>query len=366
MSFSTDMREEDVVFGGAAKLEACLDSLIAEHSPKAAFVYSTCVAGLIGDDIEAACAKAGARHGIPVIPVMSEGFRGTKKDGYKAACDALMSLIGTGEVGAAMDGSVNILGEFNIAGEAWIIKSYFERMGLRVNCVMTGDGRVDDIKRAHAASLNIVQCSGSMTKLAAAMRDAYGIPFIRASFFGIEDSADALYSAAKAFPGRPELMAGAIGVVREELAALLPALEPIKAQLEGKKAAIYVGGGFKSKSLVKALRHIGMRTVLVGSQTGDDSDYRELQSLCDPGTVIVDDSNPVELSRFLIEKGAELFIGGVKERPMAFKLGIGFCDHNHERKTPLAGFQGMLAFALEVRASVLSPAWRYARTRREP
>ena len=28
----------------------------------------------------------------------------------------------------------------------------------------------------------------------------------------------------------------------------------------------------------------------------------------------------------------DLFIGGVKERPIAYKLGVGFCDHNHERK----------------------------------
>jgi nitrogenase molybdenum-cofactor synthesis protein NifE len=55
-----------------------------------------------------------------------------------------------------------------------------------------------------------------------------------------------------------------------------------------------------------------------------------------------------------------LFIGGVKERPLAFKLGVAFCDHNHERKLPLEGFVGMANFALEVRASVCSPVWQFA------
>ena len=54
-----------------------------------------------------------------------------------------------------------------------------------------------------------------------------------------------------------------------------------------------------------------------------------------------------------------LFIGGVKERPIAYKLGIGFCDHNHERKTPLAGFEGMLHFAREIHTSVTSPVWQF-------
>jgi nitrogenase molybdenum-cofactor synthesis protein NifE len=109
-----------------------------------------------------------------------------------------------------------------------------------------------------------------------------------------------------------------------------------------------------------------MKTVLVGSQTGNKADYEELQRLCDPGTVIVDDTNPLELARFMLEKDVDLLIGGVKERPIAFKMGVGFCDHNHERKIPLAGFQGMLHFAKEVHASVMSPIWSLVPRRARP
>ena len=105
---------------------------------------------------------------------------------------------------------------------------------------------------------------------------------------------------------------------------------------------------------------LGMTTVLVGSQTGTAEDYEYLTELCDPGTVIVDDSNPAELSAFLAEGKADLFIGGVKERPLAYKLGVAFCDHNHERKLPLEGFIGMANFAREVRGSVCSPVWQFA------
>ena len=60
------------------------------------------------------------------------------------------------------------------------------------------------------------------------------------------------------------------------------------------------------------------------------------------------------------EKRVDLFIGGVKERPLAYKLGVAFCDHNHERKQPLAGFEGMVNFAAEVHASATSPVWQFA------
>ncbi len=111
---------------------------------------------------------------------------------------------------------------------------------------------------------------------------------------------------------------------------------------------------------MRALRLIGMETAIVGSQTGDKEDYKQLQEMADPGTIIVDDANPLELAKFCLEKDVDLFIGGVKERPIAYKLGIGFCDHNHERKEPLAGYIGMLNFAKEVYASVASPVWQFA------
>jgi len=359
-SFSTDLQEMDVIYGGEKKLEAALLELIAHHSPKATFVYSTCIVGLIGDDVSAVCKRVSDKTGIPVLGVHSEGFMGTKKDGYKAACDALFQLIGTGDISNISPHSINILGEFNLAGETWILRDYYKRMGIEVVSCLTGDSRIEDIRRAHGAKLNLVQCSGSMTGLAKMMERDYGIPFKRVSYFGIEDMSAALYEAAKFFKDDPEIMSRAQNLVREEVVAIYPELLRFKQKLLGKKAAIYVGGSFKAFSLMRALRLIGMETAIVGSQTGDKEDYKTLQEMADPGTIIVDDANPLELAKFCLEKDVDLFIGGVKERPIAYKLGIGFCDHNHERKEPLAGYIGMLNFAKEVYASVASPVWQFA------
>ncbi|MEJ2040579.1 MAG: nitrogenase iron-molybdenum cofactor biosynthesis protein NifE [Desulfosarcinaceae bacterium] len=360
LSFSTDLQEKEVIFGGEPKLYKALCELIDTYKPKAAFVYSTCIVGIIGDDVEAVCRKVAREKGIPVLAVHSEGFKGTKKDGYKAACDALFQLVGTGPTGDIQPASVNILGEFNIGGEAWMIRQYYESIGVQVVSVMTGDGRVDQIRKSHGAALNVVQCSGAMTFLADMMKERFGIPYLRVSYFGIEDMAKALYDVADHFGAAPEIKRRARELVSREVGAVYPQLKAMRADLAGKKAAIYVGGAFKAFSLIKALRLLGMQVVLAGSQTGNEKDYETLRDMCDDGTVILDDANPLELSKYIIEKKADLFIGGVKERPIAYKLGIGFCDHNHERKIPLAGFQGMLHFAREIHASATSPVWQFA------
>lgn len=199
LSFSTDLQERDVIFGGEEKLYKALIELIDRHAPKAAFVYSTCIIGIIGDDLESVCRKVAAERGIPVIPVQSEGFKGNKRAGYNAACKAMFTLVGTGDVSGISPLSVNILGDFNLAGELWIIREYFTRMGVETVANITGDGRVDDLRRAHGAALNVVQCSGATMDLAKMMEESYGVPFIRVSYFGVEDMAEALYSIARFF-----------------------------------------------------------------------------------------------------------------------------------------------------------------------
>jgi nitrogenase molybdenum-cofactor synthesis protein NifE len=231
-------------------------------------------------------------------------------------------------------------------------------MGIEVVATITGDGRVDDLRRAHGAALNVVQCSGATMDLAKMMEEKYGIPHLRVSYFGVDDMAESLYTVARHF-NDPEMLERTKALVREELEKLYPEIQKYRQALAGKKAAIYVGGAFKAFSLVKAFRLLGMQVVLVGSQTGTPEDYQELHDITDPGTIIVDDSNPLELASFLKEKDVDIFVGGVKERPIAYKLGVGFCDHNHERKEALEGFVGMLNFAREVHNTVMSPIWQF-------
>lgn len=357
LSFTTDLREKDVIFGGEKKLYHALTELIDQFKPRAAFVYATCIVGVIGDDVDAVCKRVQQEKGIPVLPVHSEGFKGTKKDGYKAACDAMAHLVGTGDTAGIGPLSLNIMGDFNIAGETWLIRQYYEQMGLQVVASFTGDGRIDDLRRAHGATLNVVQCSGSMIHLAKHMKQQYGIPFIHVSYFGIEDMSQALYEVAEFFQD-DDVLAKARELVRNEIRRIMPELNRYRRKLTGKRACVYTGGAFKAFSLVRSLRTLGVQTVVVGSQTGSKEDYDVLRDLCDEGTILVDDTNPVELSRFVQEKGADLLIGGVKERPIAYKLGLGFCDHNHERKRILAGYEGMVNFAQEIYSSVCSPVWK--------
>jgi nitrogenase molybdenum-cofactor synthesis protein NifE len=369
-SFSTDLREKDVIFGGANKLAAAIDEIVQKHNPKLIFVYSTCVVGVIGDDIEAVTRNAREKYNIQIIPVYSTGFAGNKSAGYKAACNALLRLMDSGTNNIISSEKrdnegflVNYLGDFNLAAEIWILTGYLKKIGIDVAAKITGDSTYEEILKAPTAELNVVQCAGSMIYLAKEMQEKYNIPFIKISFFGIEDTAYSIMDIARA-SGREDVVQKAKVFISEEINKVKNHLDYYRSKLEGKKAAIYVGGAFKAISLIKQFNELGIKTVVVGTQTGKADDYEKIKEISDEGTIILDDTNPAELERFMREKGADILVGGVKERPLAYKMGIAFCDHNHERKHPLCGFEGALNFAQEINLTINSPVWRIIKKER--
>lgn len=359
-SFSTDLRETDVIFGGEKKLIQAIDELVAQKSPKLIFVYATCIVGVIGDDVEAVCKNAEEKYGIRVIPVKAPGFSGTKSLGYKMACDAIMRLVRPNKDIPKIKGGINVLGDFNLAGEMWIIQSYLKRLGLNVVSTATGDSSYDTLMRMPSAELNIVQCAGSSTYLANQLEEEFGIPYIKVSFFGIEDTTSSLIRIAQALRNNDALRKAEAFTAQESVKAK-SFLDLYRPQLRGKKAAIFVGGGFKAISLIRQFNEMGIETVMVGTQTGKPDEYEIIHQLVNENTVILDDANAAELEEFMLSKGADILVGGVKERPLAYKLGVSFCDHNHERKHALAGFEGIRNFTREINLSINSPVWKYCR-----
>jgi hypothetical protein len=69
----------------------------------------------------------------------------------------------------------------------------------------------------------------------------HGVPYRKVSYFGLEDTADALYAVSEFF-GDPEVSRLARELVVEETDRVLPAIGEFRRDLEGKRAAVYVGG----------------------------------------------------------------------------------------------------------------------------
>ncbi len=88
---SSQLEDKHSIFGGGNRLEECIAYAVKTYKPKCLVVASSCVAGVIGDDVPSICEMAEARYEIPIITVDSYGFlNGEYYEGYYGTAKELL------------------------------------------------------------------------------------------------------------------------------------------------------------------------------------------------------------------------------------------------------------------------------------
>lgn len=365
--FTSDVREHDVIFGGEERLFHTITDVVAEHAPAAVFVYSTCVTATIGDDLVAVCAAAAARTGVPVIPVQSPGFAGSKNLGNRLAGQALLDhVVGTREPELVTTHDVALIGEYNIAGELWQVTDLLTRLGIRVLSSISGDGRYGDVAAAHRARASMVVCSRALLGLARGLWERYRIPWFEGSFYGVRATSAALRGFAQLLDADADGDgAGGGGALRRRTERLIAgeearaaaALAPYRQRLAGVRAVLYTGGN-KSWSVVSALQDIGVEVVASGATKATEGDVGRIEELLGADGQVIKDGNPAQLLRLVRESGADILIAGGRNQYTAIKGRVPFVDINQERHHGYAGYTGVVELARQVELAVTNPAWR--------
>lgn len=365
---TTDLSETDVVMGrGEKRLFHAIKQAIDSYSPAAVFVYNTCVPALIGDDVGAVCADASKRWETPVVPVDAAGFYGTKNLGNRLAGEAMFKhVIGTREPSPAApraDGlptfDVNLIGEYNIAGEFWHVAPLFDELGLRILGTLSGDSRFHEVQTMHRARVNMVVCAKALLNVARKLQENFGIPFFEGSFYGVQDVSDALRSFARLL-GDADLAARCEAVIAREEARSNAALEQWRERLKGKRVLLYTGG-VKSWSIVSALQDLGMKVVATGTRKSTEEDKARIRELMGDETKMIDEGSPKALLSIYHEYQADILIAGGRNLYTALKARIPFLDINQEREFGYAGYVGMVELARQLALSMESPVWAAVR-----
>lgn len=190
---------------------------------------------MIGDDIDVVCEAVANKYKIPVIPVNSPGFVGSKNLGNRLGGEALLEyVVGTKEPEYTTPYDINLIGEYNVAGEMWGVLPLFERLGIRVLAKITGDARFAEVCQAHRAKLNVMICSKALINMAQKMKEKYNIPYIEESFYGIADMNRCLRNVAASL-GDAQLQERVERLIADETAKLDIVLAPYRERLKGKK-----------------------------------------------------------------------------------------------------------------------------------
>ncbi|HZL09417.1 MAG TPA: nitrogenase molybdenum-iron protein alpha chain [Prolixibacteraceae bacterium] len=408
--FSTDMQDSNIVFGGEGKLKDAVREAFEIFKPKAIGIFSTCPVGLIGDDVHSVSREMKAELGINIFGFSCEGYRGVSQSaGHHIANNGVFkNVVGLNDRARTGKFQVNMLGEYNIGGDAFELEALFEEAGITLLASFSGNSTIKSMEYAHTADLNMVMCHRSINYIAEMMEVKYGIPWVKVNFIGSESTAKSLRKVADYF-GDAGLNAKVEEIIEREMAKVNVVKESIKPKVEGKLAMMFVGGS-RAHHYQDLFAELGIRTVSAGYEFAHRDDYegrkvlpsikidadsRNIEELVvvkdeklfrndlvakkadleskgfefkdyagmmpdmAKNSLVIDDVNHWETEKLIEFYKPDVFCAGIKEKYVVQKAGVPLKQlHSYDYGGPYAAFGGAINFYIEMERMLATNIWK--------
>ncbi|MDU4960478.1 MAG: nitrogenase component 1 [Sporomusaceae bacterium] len=252
--FTTNMTKEDTVFGATEKLKDTIREAYRRYRPGAIFITTSCVSGIIGEDIKSALDELREEVPIPLAPVFCEGFK-TKvwASGFDAAFHAILTHIV--KPPRRKTNKVNV---FNFHARARAeITAIFARLELEP-VFMVAQCTVEQLSRMSEAAASMAICSSLSTYVEHALEQLYSVPSVR----GLHPQGIAGIQGWLRGLGQIVGKEAAVETyIAEQEAAYRPILDELKRQLSGRRAVIGMGPGFAHDYVRVLTEELGMEVV---------------------------------------------------------------------------------------------------------
>ena len=413
-SFSTDMQDENIVFGGEIKLKAAIREAVEMFNPKSIGIFSTCPVGLIGDDVHSVAREMKAELGINIFGFSCEGYRGVSQSaGHHIANNGVFKhVIGNTDRERTGKFQVNLLGEYNIGGDAFEIEALFKEAGISLLASFSGNSTIESMAYAHTADLNMVMCHRSINYIAEMMEEKYGIPWVKVNFVGAESTVKSLKKIADYFADA-ELTAKVDEICAREMAKVEVARAEIKPSVEGKVAMMFVGGS-RAHHYQDLFGELGIKVVSAGYEFAhrddyegrkvipsikidadtrniedlvvskdetrfrDDlvvkkealeesgysfSDYQGMMPEMKKNSLVIDDVNHWEAEKLIEFYKPDVFCAGIKEKYVIQKYGVPLKQlHSYDYGGPYTAFDGAINFYKEMQRMLATNIWKLVDT----
>lgn len=123
-----------------------------------------------------------------VIFVNFFGFIGSKNLGNWVGVEVLLDyVVGMVEFEFIIFYDINLIGEYNIVGEMWVMLFLFEKVGIWVLLKIMGDVIYKEVCYVYCVKFNVMICFKVMINMVWKMEEEYGIFYIEELFYGVVD-----------------------------------------------------------------------------------------------------------------------------------------------------------------------------------
>ena len=335
---STNLNEQDVTRGGEAKLREAILEADKRYRPDAIVVLSTCVPGIIGDDIDGVANDVGDQISAALLPIYCEGFR-TKvmATAYDAIFHSFLRNMIDGrnetefgvydnEAAVAAEAIrrrrlVNLMNVSSMTGpDQKELTRLLNKLGLEVN-MLPCDAHPDAFRKAPFAALSVGVCPTHDDYFMSYLEEKFGVPFVGSQMpIGIANTETWLRQVA----AKLGLEETAERVIESEAAELNKALEPILPSLKG-RTAMLSAGEIRTLATAVLLQELGMEIVAVRPYHYDEFGTVEVEKLADINPSIrlnVATAQPFEAVNIINRAKPDFYIGHNSDNVWAAKCGV--------------------------------------------
>jgi nitrogenase molybdenum-iron protein beta chain len=181
----TNLREREVVFGGADRLREQIANTLKVMEWRFFVVLTGCVSEVIGDDVDSVVREF-QREGVSIVAARTGGFRGDSYRGY----EELLKTLFRDYVQTAKRKSPRLVNLWGVVpgldvfwrGNLEAMRRLLEDLRLKVNTFFTGQDSLENLASAGKAALNVVVSPLYGVEAAETFDEIHGTGYIVAPF----------------------------------------------------------------------------------------------------------------------------------------------------------------------------------------
>lgn len=227
---STNLGENDIVYGGADKLKSAIREINKRANPRSIFILTSCTSGIMGDDIEGIVSEIQPEIKAKIVPIHCEGFRSQlMQTAYDAIWHAVLKYL-VKKPEKKQEDLVNVVGVS--IQNTWLdrqeINRLFGKLGLRANFVPEY-AITEQFETLSEAAVSAAFCPSLTDYLLKGLKQEYGIPYVRTPIpLGIKNTGNWLRKIAE-YTGKEHIVEN---VIKEEEARILPQLNALREEFK--------------------------------------------------------------------------------------------------------------------------------------
>ncbi|MBP2652177.1 MAG: oxidoreductase/nitrogenase component 1 [Firmicutes bacterium] len=249
----TDLNEQDTVFGAIGSLKEIVLETYRRYRPKAIFIGTSCVSGIIGEDVDSVVEELRNEVPVPVAAVHCEGFK-TKiwASGFDASDHAILtSLV---KPPKQKRNIINFKNFYESARDQ--IFELFANFGVEP-LFLYQNSTVEELAGLSEALATVCICGTLGTYLGNGLEEKYGVPYVRTiNPLGVVGFETWLREIGKVIGKEVEVEQ----YITKERAQYMSKIDEIKKELQGFRAVLGMGPGYTFE-VARVLQELGIEVV---------------------------------------------------------------------------------------------------------